>query len=303
MKIAAVIVTYNRLKLLSVVLDKFDKQTRQPDYYIVINNGSTDGTAEFLETWKSYDPVHRWIVNSIENTGGAGGFYEGLKMAMTMDVDWIWVSDDDAIPQTDALSIFERYCESNSVAELSAISAKVVSYKKTAIGYHRRIERGFLTIKETVVPLEEYDEETFEFDLFPYCGTLIKKQALEKAGLPIKDYFIQWDDSEHSIRIGNVGRIICIPKMVVNHDVEYDAVVGYQWKDYYLIRNRMDAIKRNYPKRYSIVINIRRIGQIILAWMKPDKVWAKLFTQAVTDAWKGNMGLNSIYKPGWKPHR
>ena len=301
MKIAVVIVTFNRLMLLATALECFDKQIRQPDYCIVINNGSTDGTAEFLETWKSYDRSHRFVINSIVNTGGAGGFYEGLKTAMAMDVDWIWVSDDDALPQRDSLSVFQAYCDNNSVADISAVSAKVVTYGKTAVGYHRRIETKYLSIKERAVPLKEYEEKSFEFDLFSYCGTLIKKTALEKAGLPIKDYFIQWDDSEHSIRIRKTGSIICIPKMVINHDIEYDGIAGYQWKDYYLIRNRMDAIKRNFPRRYSIIINIRRIFQIISVWMKSDKEWAKLFTHAVIDAWKGNLGLNNIYKPGWKP--
>ena len=52
MKIAAVIVTYNRLYLLKEVLEAFDNQTRVPDYIIIVNNASTDGTEAFLEEWK-----------------------------------------------------------------------------------------------------------------------------------------------------------------------------------------------------------------------------------------------------------
>lgn len=40
MKIAAVIVTYNRLYLLKEVLEAFDNQTRVPDYIIIVNNAS-----------------------------------------------------------------------------------------------------------------------------------------------------------------------------------------------------------------------------------------------------------------------
>lgn len=37
MKIAAVIVTYNRLDMLKEVLDAFDNQIKQPDYLIVVS--------------------------------------------------------------------------------------------------------------------------------------------------------------------------------------------------------------------------------------------------------------------------
>lgn len=49
MKIAAVIVTYNRLDMLKEVLDAFDNQIKQPDYLIVVNNASTDNTWSYVK--------------------------------------------------------------------------------------------------------------------------------------------------------------------------------------------------------------------------------------------------------------
>ena len=299
--IIAVIVTFNREDKLRRALECFDKQNKPVDNFVIVNNGSTDGTQELLEAWSIVDPDRRIIINNENNLGGAGGFYIGLEQAMSLNPDWIWVSDDDAYPEEDLFSIFQDYCENNDTSAVSAISSRVFSYGRTAIGYHRRIKQNFLRISELPVPLAEYEKDIFDLDLFSYCGTIIKKTSLEKAGLPVKDYFIQYDDSEHSMRIRKTGRIICIPKMKVNHNIEYDNNVGYQWKDYYLIRNRMDAIKRNFSIKYSLVIGIRRIFQIGMAWLKPDKEWARLFTKAVKDAWKGRLGIDSVYKPGWKP--
>ncbi|RYE90427.1 MAG: glycosyltransferase, partial [Cytophagaceae bacterium] len=42
--VAAVLVTYNRLTDLQICLDSLRQQTRLPDAFFVINNGSTDGT-------------------------------------------------------------------------------------------------------------------------------------------------------------------------------------------------------------------------------------------------------------------
>ena len=49
MKIFAVVVTYNRLALLKKVIDLLKRQTRQLDSIVIVNNGSTDGTKEWLE--------------------------------------------------------------------------------------------------------------------------------------------------------------------------------------------------------------------------------------------------------------
>jgi GT2 family glycosyltransferase len=47
MKVAAVTITYNRLELTKQTIDSFYAKT-SVDYHLFIDNGSTDGTAEFL---------------------------------------------------------------------------------------------------------------------------------------------------------------------------------------------------------------------------------------------------------------
>src|SRR5438128_12609415 len=100
MKIIAVVVTYNRLPLLKKSLDAVYSQTRKPDAIIVINNGSTDDTGEWLQT----QPV---INYTQENKGGAGGFSYGINKAYGHGADWIWLMDDDTIPQKDSLEKLE----------------------------------------------------------------------------------------------------------------------------------------------------------------------------------------------------
>ena len=51
-KICAIVVTYNRVELLKLTIEKLLKQTRKIDEVIIINNASTDNTGEFLESVK-----------------------------------------------------------------------------------------------------------------------------------------------------------------------------------------------------------------------------------------------------------
>lgn len=55
MEICVVLVTFNRLNCLKKALDEFEKQTYLPKRLIVVNNSSTDGTAEYLSEWKKND--------------------------------------------------------------------------------------------------------------------------------------------------------------------------------------------------------------------------------------------------------
>ncbi|MCB9247374.1 MAG: glycosyltransferase [Ignavibacteriales bacterium] len=97
MKIAAVVVTYNRLGLLKECIDSLRGQTRKLDEIIVVNNDSKDGTKEWLEEQKDVTKIHQ------ENLGGAGGFHNGMKAAYEKGYDWIWLMDDDCLPKLNAL--------------------------------------------------------------------------------------------------------------------------------------------------------------------------------------------------------
>ena len=55
LKIAAVIVTYNRLDKLKKALVSYESQSVKPQYIIVVNNASTDSTQEYLEKWKQQE--------------------------------------------------------------------------------------------------------------------------------------------------------------------------------------------------------------------------------------------------------
>src|ERR1035441_9411687 len=101
--IAAVVVTYNRKALLGECLDALLKQTHPLDAIYVIDNASTDGTKEFLNERGYLRESKIRYVPLPDNTGGAGGFYEGLRHAFEAGFDWFWLMDDDVEPYLDGL--------------------------------------------------------------------------------------------------------------------------------------------------------------------------------------------------------
>lgn len=108
--VAVVIVTYNRLKKLKTALYYYEKQILLPEYIIIVNNYSTDETKEYLEEWKKkVNKFKKIVINAKENLGGSGGFYLGQQEAMKLNVDWIYLADDDAYPDSNYISNLVKY--------------------------------------------------------------------------------------------------------------------------------------------------------------------------------------------------
>ena len=109
-------------------LDSLLGQSRPPDAVFIVDNHSTDGTYDHLlgrglisavgdsqgigRTVRSVPvPGHgdrRLDVHYVrlsENSGGAGGFHEGMKQAIEAGFDWLWLMDDDVLVAPDALAV------------------------------------------------------------------------------------------------------------------------------------------------------------------------------------------------------
>lgn len=308
-KIAVVLVTFNRLDKLKIALRCYENQTKDIEEVIIVDNGSSDGTKEFLNKWKDdKSSFKKSILLLNENTGGAGGFYAGMKAALTkvhentLKIDWIFVSDDDAFPEKDALEKLCGYYEKLSDKEkksIVALSGAVINKGKIHESHRSRIERSKFRVKFVGVPKDEYEKEAFDIDLFSYVGTMMKVSALEKAGITNKELFIYGDDNEHSFRLKREGRLICVTGSRFNHDTPGVGNRSIGWHNYYNRRNQLYILKKYFPKRYLVSRVLKRYICDISFLSKYNKEEKKLFKTAQNDALKENLGKHSVYKPGF----
>lgn len=303
--IGVVIVTYNRLDKLKHTLQLFSKQTVIPAYVLVVDNASTDGTGAFLQQWQAEEsPFLRYIISSATNTGGSGGFHMGLEAAQKMDADWIWLSDDDAFPEENALEEAERFLQDNQDRQdrISAICSCVINDGKLDLDHRRRIARQGVRVVESVCPESDYENPSFRLDTISYVGIVIHKPYLDKVGLTQKDFFIWYDDTEHSLRLGRAGEMYCVPTIRVHHDTP--ASNGeLNWKHYYGTRNMLYTIKRHFPFccfAYAAASCFYNSVKVILEG-KQRREQGKLYLHALKDAMFSRLGVHPVYKPGWKP--
>ena len=302
--IGVVLVTYNRIEELKKALKNYDNQTYLPNYILVVNNNSTDGTREFLEEWKRNKVKYeKKVINLKENIGGSGGFYTGLEKAKTLDAQWIWVADDDAYPQENAFEELNKLSNEIDFTNYSAVCGEIINNGKIDFEHRRRIKKGIFFIKEYNVPNEEYNNKYFNIDLFSYVGTMINKDSLKECGSTRKDFFIYYDDTEHSYRLRKNKPIICVTAVKTNHNTISDNKIT--WKGYYGSRNRMIFIKEHFSKRYFYAEYIRQyilqnLKIIVKRITKKQYISNIMNLEGINDAKRGKTGLHEIYKPGWK---
>lgn len=86
---------YNGRKYIEEQLDCIRKQTLQPDEVILCDDGSTDGTREFLQDYLArHDGLSGWkLIFNEENKGYPGNFYHAMEQC-TGDVVFLADQDD-----------------------------------------------------------------------------------------------------------------------------------------------------------------------------------------------------------------
>lgn len=193
LKVATVIVTYNRLNMLKDCLKAVLQQTYQSEI-IIIDNASTDGTKEFFENLKNERIVY---VNTGKNLGGAGGFNKGILEAYLRGANWIWVMDDDVIPQENALEELVKVAQNNN-EDISFLASCVLSLDGQAMN-----TPGIDFSNENGYPFwfKKLDQSCVNIEAATFVSIMINAQAVMQCGLPYKDFFIWGDDTEYTKRI------------------------------------------------------------------------------------------------------
>uniref|UniRef100_A0A7V4KF35 Glycosyltransferase n=1 Tax=Fervidobacterium pennivorans TaxID=93466 RepID=A0A7V4KF35_FERPE len=268
--VCAVVVTYNRKSLLIECLEALRTQTRPVQGIVILDNNSTDGTPELLlergyiselppneltEPWEHFRLVSNYLdkesikvhyVRMSENTGGAGGFHHGVRIAFENNYDWIWVMDDDCEPQKETL---ERLLY-NANENISCLCPVIVHKHSGEVEYYHH--KVFNSVMDDTPVLNSKDIEDFrgkvlELDANAFGGPLIRRSAIGIAGFPEASLFIWGDDTEYTHRIKKkVGKVVLVGSSIMYHkDNPYQKVISKQHisRVYYFYRNRLWLIK------------------------------------------------------------
>jgi len=261
LKIAAVVVTYNRKELLKECLDALLAQTRPVDSIILMDNASTDGTPEFLEKMGYLSNPVIDYVRLPENTGGAGGFHYGIKRGYEKGFDWLWLMDDDAEPMEDSLELLLIGGQAINDENIGALASVVIDNNGNICNTCRG-NFGFnrWNLIQTPLPPESYKmNNKIKIEFASFVGILISRNVIQRIGFPDAKFFIYHDDVEYCYRINQVSSLYLINKSFILHKITKNK--DYDIKNILYFNFKRTSLKKfilqNIGIRNVIYLNIK----------------------------------------------
>ncbi len=246
--VASVTVAYNGASVLREHLDSLKRQSRKLEEIIVVDNASSDDTLRLLA--REYTNVT--VLPLPENGGIAGGLAAGLAYAMAeRKHDWVWTFDQDSLPSVNALErLLAGFQSLGESQENIAILAPVCVNQATGTKYPALLWKG-----DRFLPASYSQKQLLTFvDMVISSGSLMRSSALAEAGFPRRDFFMDFVDYEHCLRLRRHGF-----RIVVVHDSLLDHAIGTpttfhifgrrkSWpehtplREYYMTRNEIFTI-------------------------------------------------------------
>lgn len=199
--ICAVVVTYNRKEKLIECLTALKAQSYPVDHIVVIDNASQDGTVDFLRQHNFLNDISFTLITLTSNQGGAGGFYEGIRFAYERSFDYIWLMDDDAIPDANCLAALVPY--TNEKRYIGPLVLDVADRHKLTFTLRLPKSKTVLSTIDDVT--SGRFKEVIEGIVMPFNGILFARQLVSDIGLPKKEFFIWGDDMEYTWRARKAG--------------------------------------------------------------------------------------------------
>lgn len=194
------------------------------DQLLVVDNASDYDVA--VKIWATFPQFldRILVLPQTENLGSAGGFSTGLKKAYALNADFVYLIDDDNLPEDQALPIlyeeWKKLGERGLIALLSFRYQNLPNLKKAAYGeevrYFHDKPNSFLgfSVTNALAKLNKPAKvhkpggellPQVKILQAPYGGLFLPRATIDRIGFPKEDLYLYADDTEYSYRIIKQG--------------------------------------------------------------------------------------------------
>jgi GT2 family glycosyltransferase len=289
--VVAIILNYKRSSDTIECVDALQRTLYPALKIIVVDNASPDGSIREIQS--AFPALE--IVNSGRNGGYAGGMNFGIKLALELKPEYLFLANSDTVVERDVIATLVAVMAKNPKA--AAVTGTIryhdaperiwcadgdinfwraSTFYRTELPARRRIRNG------GVVPV------TF----ISGCAFLVRASALHEAGIFDERFFMYLEDSELCSRFIRKGfELLYVPSVTILHKANGDKIMPLLL--YYSVRNRFLFLKvaappiaRSVGRVYlGLVLTIKMI-----VWLMVRRDLAKSAFVAIMDYMKGLFG-------------
>ncbi|HTL08433.1 MAG TPA: glycosyltransferase [Chitinophagaceae bacterium] len=225
-QVCAILVTFNRVKELQRAVQNVLRQTLPPVKLIIVDNGSHDATAQYLDYLQNRQDIH--IILMKENTGCAGALAAGMQYAASLTgIQFIWVLDDDTEYPTNALATLIDKIHGTGYAMLGFSGAAIKRGKKRPLKNSQQLQ---------------------EADYVMMDGAIIAVPAFTTAGIVDSRFFMMAEDHEYCLRLKKYGFKLAVWQTGIENRLFLGGGGSFTrasaWRGYYSARNHLLILKK-----------------------------------------------------------
>lgn len=241
---SVIIPNWNGRHLLKKCLGSLQKQTYKNFEIILVDNGSTDGSSDYVK--KYFSQVK--IISLDKNYGFARAVNEGIKQARG---GYLVLINNDTEVDKDCLKYLVSAAKSHP--EVGFVAAKMLNFYNRKlidsagdyidmVGHADNIGRG-------EKDREEFNKPGYVF-LVTGGGGLFKREVFDKVGLFDEDYFAYFEDVDLCLRAQFQGfKGWFEPEAKIYHIHKATALKNKAFLEYLQFRNMMQTIIKDFPRR------------------------------------------------------
>ena len=257
--VAVVIPTWNRRDDLLACLESIAAMRYPRLHVIVVDNASTDGTAEAVA--ERFPAVE--LIRSDRNRGFAAGANLGLQQALQRGVDYVLLLNNDVVVAPDMLARLVEAAEAHPKVGLLGPSVwhHDAPQRLWSAGYRCRA----VTLSEQPPRGDPYGTEPYFVDTLYGCALLIRREVLETVGLLDGRFFMYYEDKDLCLRARAAGwALLAVPAARMWHKVSPSTSgsrgLGTPFQKYHMARSSVLFFAKHTPPWLWPVVLPYRLG-------------------------------------------
>jgi GT2 family glycosyltransferase len=240
-KVSVLVVNWNGRKFLSECLDGLRRQTYQPLFVICVDNGSSDGSVDFIH--RHYPEVR--IIAFSENTGFSAANNYAFK---SIRGEYVALLNNDAVPDRlwmkHLVEALASHPDAGSAASKMLFWDKPDTIDRAGDAYSRA---GTGLLRGRGDEAQNFGKKEW---IFGACAgaALYRTAMLKDIGLFDEDFFLLYEDVDLSFRAQLKGyKCLYVPEAVVYHKASSSIVYDSPISVYYSHRNLEWTYLKNMP--------------------------------------------------------
>lgn len=250
MKVSVVTPNYNGEQFLKTFFDSLNQDSECIGELIIVDNGSTDKSREFINNYSFNFPVY--LIENDENSGFAPAVNQGIKQAKH---DYVFsINNDTEIKKGSIKALIDLI---SSYDDVFSVQAKMLQYNNKDLIDDVGDEYNLLAWTKKTGENRKSDEYIEVKEIFSSCAgaALYNKSILNELGLFDDNFFAYMEDVDLAIRsrINGYRNLLC-PQAIVYHIGSATSGSRYnEFKVKLAARNNVWVVYKNLPIPLKII--------------------------------------------------